>query len=306
MPSSTYPDRALAAHRSAIARIVATADAYGLAGFGTNRESAAFRTVDFADAPEVPAALISRLSPGAAFYADDEYEYEHDDWTTTTTCPADGEDVGVLACVMEIRTAPHAPHGSIARILAHVHDIPAGTGFVYLPVTAWIPVPAVEESDETWRGWLEAADETVSAVEGRLTDKGLSHAIPWVAPRRVPTVDGHECPCDDCQIAAAHLLLAGGLDGMAAVERRVRHLNRKLRGVQPGLSIDWRADVTFCGDCDGAHLSALASCTDDRGGLLWAMGGDTATEALDAIESWAWALLVTDLAGKLGVGRGDA
>jgi hypothetical protein len=284
-----------------VSRLEREATRYGIVGWGADST--------YHLGAVTPEAVVDGVTmgfcPGGALDSQDDYDYDHHAWDVKVECPATGEDVAHVHCIVEIVALPG---GAVAgRILSWVHDLPRGTGFCFIPVSHWALLPAADAVVEDWQTWFSRAEELVAGAYESLVESGLSYAAVWIQPRRIPPVDGTECPCDECQRAAAHLLLAGGLDGVAAVENRVRSLNRKIRRAgHTGLHIDWHADVSACDDCDKAHLAAIASCEDDNGAVLWAMGGESAHEALDGIETWAWSLLVTDLAAREGLGRGDA
>lgn len=283
-------------------RIATEAARYGLHGWGIDNT--------YVQGSVTPGAELIGPAvgccPGARFEDHPHYDFSDHMWDVTIDCPASGDAIAHLHCVVEV-TAIASGKG-YARILAWVNDIPRGEGCCFIPISEWSPTPPADAPEARWEAWFTRAEELISEAYGDLCRANLSHATVAIEPRTLPPVNGAECPCDGCQRAAAELSVAGGLHGAAAVEDRVRILNRKLQTVQPDLRIGWWADVSACTDegCDAAHVEAIASCQDGKGAILWAMGGETAHEAIDCIEAWAWALLVTDLAARAELGRGEA
>jgi hypothetical protein len=247
------------------------------------------------------------VGPGGQYTSDPYYCYDNHDWDVKIDCPErPGKRIAHLHCLAEV-----AAHGTEAkvRIVGLVRDVEIGRGICWAPVTDWLPLPAFDAPEMEWKRVMWAMDEIVATAYSALLAEGLSYILVDVEPRDLPTVDGRECPCDSCQQTAAYLQLTGGDVGSAvAMDARIIELNAKLAEVNPGLTFCLHVEVRPVED-DLPLLgvpTAIATCEDAAGSLLWAMGGETAQEAIDGIEAWAWALLVTDLAARKGLGRGEA
>ena len=287
----------------ALARLFQEAHDRGFEGWG--RDDA---WNDTRSAVPVEAGWVSvGVGPGGQYTSDPYYTYENHDWDVKVDCPKRGKQVAHLHCLAEI-----AVRGAEAkvRIVALVQDVEIGEGVCWAPVTDWMDLPAFDAPKVEWARVLWAMDEVVATSYSALLTEGLSYITIDVEPRDLPVVDGHQCPCDFCQEQGAYLQLTGGnVDSAIAVDARIIDLNAKLATVSPDLTFCLHVEVRPVED-DLPLLgvpTAIATCEDaTNGSLLWAMGGETAQEAIDGIEAWAWALLVTDLAARNGLGRGEA
>jgi len=235
----------------------------------------------------------------------DGYQYDHHDWTAGVECPLDGELVSLLACGVALRSVD----GKIqARVVAHVHDLPRGIGFCWLPISGpfgW--VPRVDDDDDLWDDFFAECEWVIRGAAEALAAAGVSHAAVWLNRRAGVIVDGTTCPCAECQSIAAHRKAAGGRRGVQHAEKRVHEINRRLRKVQPHLEVDWRAVAEEHPDAPWPpRVTAVATCRDRDWRLLWAVGGEDAGDALDGIEGWAWGMFVADLPAKTETGVGEA
>jgi len=247
------------------------------------------------------------VCPGGQFASDPAYDLSHHHWNVEIVCPVRASKVvAELRCMVEIAVRGAEARG---RMVGLVRDVETGEGTCWAPITEWYAFPSLSErSPRRWEGVLLSMDEVVADAYSALMDEKLTFITVPVEPRKGPVVDPSECPCDTCQEHMAYLHVSGGAAGGVAVDARILDLNAKLQRANP--------DLTFCLHIDVQSVednlpllgvpSAIATCESvTDGSLLWAMGGETAQEALDGIEAWAWALLVTDLAARKGLGRGE-
>ena len=229
-------------------------------------------------------------------------------WTSRIACPVSGRKVAQTPGAMEMREVEGNADGEDNAVEARVILLLQDDGdYYWTPMSEWRPMPSEASASWVWAAFLQSVELAVLSSGPWLARGGITHrAIPTGPPRKIPAVNGAVCPCDDCQIRYAAEVVAGGKEGFVAVNARITEINRKLGKVQSCLHVEWIPDVRYCADCEAPHIEALARCTDRRGAVLWGMGGTTAQEALDGIESWAWGTFVANMHAKMGIGITEA
>jgi hypothetical protein len=216
-------------------------------------------------------------------------------------CPLDGAEVSVVSLVLEVSPGPH---GVQSRLLLNVQRPPGveagGPQHGWMPMTEWAPLSALTARLAfVWEGVLAIVRRKMreGEIAALLVGGGMLHALPWIdRPARI-VIDGGQCPCEVCQEEAIWTAAAGGEEARVAARARVEEINARLGQIQPDLFLGWEPDVVEeCSGCGGTHIGARGIVTDNHGKVVWASGGESAAEALDAIEGWAWAALVADKA----------